>query len=85
MEETACAEFLNQLSRMVARRDPHIPEQLELPALVSLGFGKDAEESDGNRSEYLAAQFRDGLALLERLPPERGVRVWRPGDGLGEA
>ncbi|WP_416193413.1 hypothetical protein [Nitrobacter sp. TKz-YC01] len=86
MEEWAANSFLSTLSAMIDGGREQMPATLELPVIALSGLFTDPERpghDDGAR--YPVAQFRDGLALLGRLPRiERpGSRIWSPRQGFG--
>lgn len=86
MEERAAKSFLLALSTMIAGGREQLPQMLELPLVEVSGLfeelGRGAHEEDVH---YPVTQFRDGLALLLRLPrvDRPAMHVWSPRQGLG--
>ncbi len=84
LEESACEKFLNVLTELLAGGMARM-STLELPDQPIRGFGaSDTATQIDNESQYLGAQFRDGLAILNTLPSRVAFRTWSPADGLSE-
>jgi len=85
MEEWAAKSFLSTLSTMIAIGREQMPATLELPIIEPSGLFTDRDRrGHDDDARYPVAQFRDGLALLGRLPRlERpGRRIWSPRRGF---
>ncbi|MBB5048519.1 hypothetical protein HNR60_003286 [Rhodopseudomonas rhenobacensis] len=85
MDEWAAKSFLLALSAMIRGGRDQVPLALDLPDIEPFGFSPDLDR--GYRDEdarYPVAQFRDGLALLSRLPrsPAPDARHWSPQRGF---
>jgi hypothetical protein len=85
MDEWAAKSFLLALSAMIGGGRDQLPPALDLPNVEPLGlsFGPDRGRR-GEDDRYPVAQFRDGLALLGRLPrsPLPDTRHWSPQRGF---
>lgn len=83
MDEWAAKSFLLALSGLIGDGRDRIRPALELPILEPSGFFLSERERgypDEGAERYPVAQFRDGLALLGRLPrrPLPDARFWSP-------
>ena len=85
MDEWAAKSFLLGLSEMIRGGREQVPPALDLPSVEPFGlsFGLDREHRDED-ARYPVIQFRDGLALLRKLPrsPIASVRHWSPQQGF---
>jgi len=70
---------------MIRSGREQVPAALDLPSVEPFGFSfeGDSEYRDED-ARYPVSQFRDGLALLGRLPrsPAADVRHWSPQQGF---
>ncbi len=85
MDEWAAKSFLAALSGLIRGAREQLPAMLNLPSIEPLGLS--LEPDRGHREEeprYPVVQFRDGLALLGRLPrsPAPETRYWSPVRGF---
>jgi hypothetical protein len=71
MDENAATSFLSQLSRFGSDGRASLPAILDLPSVEPLGLSFEVEgrPSEDEDTRYAMARFRDGLALLGRVPP----------------
>lgn len=85
MDERAAKSFLLALSAMIRSEREQVPLVLDLPSIepIGLSFEPDREYGDED-ARYPLVQFRDGLALLGRIPRSRvaELRHWSPRQGL---
>jgi hypothetical protein len=85
MDERAAKPFLLALSTMIRSGREQILLALDLPNIepVGLSFEPDREYRDED-ARYPVIQFRDGLALLGRMPRSRvaDLHHWSPLQGL---
>ena len=84
MDDSAAKAFLRTLSGMMGGGRDQVPAALDLPSVEPLGlsFGVDRGFRDEDDA-YPVARFRDGLALISRLP--RGPLFplhWSPQSGI---
>jgi hypothetical protein len=83
MDEWAAKSFLHALTGMVGGGPEQLPPAINLPIIEPSGLyeGVKGREED---ERYPVAQFRDGLALLSRLPrshrPE--THIWSSRQGV---
>jgi len=87
MDEDAAISFLNQLSSLGRNGRDSLPPFRDLPSLEPLGFTLgDEGHADDEDPRYPLARFRDGLALLGRVPPSSLGRSpqwrWSPEGGF---
>jgi len=86
MDEVVAKSFLLTLSGLIGSSREQIPLALDLPDLEPAGFFTsipDRRDDDGDAG-YPLVQFRDGLALLGRLPRSSPLdsRSWSPQRGF---
>jgi hypothetical protein len=85
MDERAAKSFLLALSAMIRSGREQASTALDLPSIEPFGlsFGLDHEYRDED-ARYPVVQFRDGLALLGRMPRSRvaELRHWSPQQGF---
>jgi hypothetical protein len=85
MDELAAKSFLLSLSGMAGGQAAQLPRTLDLPMVEPFGlvpgFDRPRREEE---SRYPVVLFRDGLALLGRLPrgSMAGRRSWSPTRGF---
>lgn len=85
MDEWAAKSFLLALSAMIRSGREQVPAALDLPSVEPFGFSFEGDrEYRDEDARYSVSQFRDGLALLGRLPrsPAADVRHWSPQQGF---
>jgi hypothetical protein len=86
MDEWAAKSFLNALSGLIGGGRDQMRPVIELPVLEPSGFfiSEPVRSHLDYADRYPVAQFRDGLALLGRLPrrPTPDDRFWSPRRGL---
>lgn len=85
MDELAAKSFLLALSAMIRSGREQAPPALDLQSVEPFGFSFEADrEYHDEGVRYPITQFRDGLALLGRLPrsPVADVRHWSPQQGI---
>jgi hypothetical protein len=86
MDEVAAKSFLLALSGLIGGGRDVIPPGLDLPDLEPAGlFASEPDRRDYERdARYPVVQFRDGLALLGRLPRSSPLdgRSWSPSRGF---
>jgi hypothetical protein len=85
MDEWAAKSFLLALSAMIRDGRDQIPAVLDLPNIEPLGLSSELDRRHRDEdARYSVAQFRDGLALLSRLPrsPVPETRHWSPKRGF---
>lgn len=86
MDEWAAKSFLHALSGLIGGGREQIPQAIELPVIEPSGlFDEPGRAVREEAIRYPVAQFRDGLALLARLPrlDRPATRVWSPRQGFG--
>jgi hypothetical protein len=86
MDEVAAKSFLLTLSGLIGSPREQIPLALGLPDLEPAGFFTSIPDrcDDDRDARYPLVQFRDGLALLGRLPRSSPLdsRSWSPQRGF---
>jgi hypothetical protein len=84
MDEWAAKEFLLALSRIIPAGPQQMPAALELPTVSPLGLMSEPDRRYPDPEGYPVARFRDGLALLGRLPRSHSAarRRWSPDEGF---
>ncbi|RQH09481.1 hypothetical protein [Bradyrhizobium sp. RP6] len=85
MDEFAAGSFLRALSGMISGEAGQAPLALDLPVVEPVGLSKELEPGDRDEdSRYPFVQFRDGLALLGKLPRSRKPETlfWSPQRGF---
>jgi hypothetical protein len=86
MDEVAAKSFLLALSGLIGGPREQIPPALDLPDLAPVGLFTSIPDrrDDGGDTRYPLVQFRDGLALLGKLPRSSPLdsRSWSPQRGF---
>ncbi|MEH2480555.1 hypothetical protein V1282_003912 [Nitrobacteraceae bacterium AZCC 2146] len=86
MDELAAKSFLSSLSGMAGGQAAQLPPTLDLPMVEPFGLVPGFDRPRGEEeSRYPFVLFRDGLALLGRLPRSSMAerRSWSPMRGFG--
>jgi hypothetical protein len=84
MDEFAARSFLLALSGMIGGETVQVPPAVDLPVVEPVGLSVELPARRDEDARYPFVQFRDGLALLGKLPRSRmpEARFWSPQRGF---